>query len=175
MQPDVTGAALSVLNAGKVIGRAMAVATLVAGFAASLLVLIVLRRLRTLALIVLPLMLAGILTAASGVVLGQPFNFTNVIVLPLLIGLGVDSGIHLVMRMRDHPEGRDIFSTSTPRAILLSAMTTIASFGTLSLNAHRGTASMGELLVVGISCTLLCTLVVLPGVIALRRRAAQRV
>lgn len=175
LQPDVTGAALSVLNAGKVIGRAMAVATLVAGFAASLLVLIVLRRLRTLALIVLPLMLAGILTAASGVVLGQPFNFTNVIVLPLLIGLGVDSGIHLVMRMRDHPEGRDIFSTSTPRAILLSAMTTIASFGTLSLNAHRGTASMGELLVVGISCTLLCTLVVLPGVIALRRRAAQRV
>jgi predicted RND superfamily exporter protein len=54
-----------------------------------------------------------------------------------------------------------VASTSTPRAVVISAVTTMGSFGTLWLSAHRGMSSMGELLTIAIVITLLCTLVVL--------------
>jgi hypothetical protein len=58
-------------------------------------------------------------------------------------------------------------ATSTPRAVLFSALTTIASFGSLALSPHLGLASMGLLLTIAILCSLICTLVVLPSVLAL--------
>ncbi|MEZ5918215.1 MAG: MMPL family transporter, partial [Parvularculaceae bacterium] len=91
-----------------------------------------------------------------------PFNYANVIVLPLLLGIGVDSAIHLVMRQRQVDAGDSVYGTSTPRAVLFSALTTVASFGSLMLSPHRGTASMGELLSLAIGFTLVCTLIVLP-------------
>ena len=93
----------------------------------------------------------------------MPFNYANVIVLPLLIGIGVDSGIHLVLRHQQVAAGEGVFGTSTPRAVLFSALTTVASFGSLMLSPHRGTASMGELLSIAIAFTLICTLIVLPA------------
>jgi hypothetical protein len=86
-------------------------------------------------------------------------------VLPLLIGLGIDSAIHYVSRARDVSSGTPVIRTWTPRAVLLSGVTTMGSFGTLWLSPHRGMASMGELLAVAITITLLCTLVVLPQLI----------
>ena len=107
--------------------------------------------------------MAAVLTSATGVLLNIPFNYANVIVLPLLIGIGIDSGIHLVLRNDQIKKGEGVYGTSTPRAVLFSAMTTVASFGSLMLSPHRGTASMGELLSIAIAFTLLCTLIVLPA------------
>jgi len=106
--------------------------------------------------------MAAILTGAVAFLIDQPLNFSNVIALPLLIGLGVDSGIHLVLRQQQVRAGEALYGTSTPRAVLFSAMTTVASFGALMLSPHRGTASMGELLSIAIAYTLVCTLIVLP-------------
>jgi hypothetical protein len=126
--------------------------------------LVSLRRLDEVLLMLFPLTLAAVLTAAAGVLLDIPFNYANVIVLPLLLGIGIDSGIHLVMRRHhiDH-EHDTVFGASTPRAVVFAALTTIASFGSLMLSPHRGTASMGELLSIAIGFTLLCTLIVLPA------------
>src|SRR5690606_8514548 len=105
-----------------------------------------------------------------------PFNYANVIVLPLLLGIGVDSGIHLVMR-QEHLQHADdhVFDTSTPRAVIFSSLTTIASFGSLMLSPHRGTASMGELLSIAIAATLACTFFLLPAAFRLgsKRREKQ--
>jgi predicted RND superfamily exporter protein len=138
----------------------------------SILIFVLIRRIGFIFIVMAPILLAGVLTAAIGVLIGLPFNFANVIVLPLLIGLGVDSAIHLAMRARhmalEKPAdpGQSgmaaLFSSSTPRAVVLSAMTTIGSFGSLALSQHRGTASMGVLLMIAISITVLTTLVVLP-------------
>jgi uncharacterized protein len=117
------------------------------------------------ALVLAPLLLAGLLLLGYTVIAGSPFNFANVIVLPLLIGLGADSSIHYVMRAREEAGNHEIAETSTPRAVLLSALTTIASFGTLWLSSHRGVSSMGEHLTVAIVITLICTLLVLPQLI----------
>ena len=99
-----------------------------------------------------------------------PFNFANVIVLPLLFGLGVAGAIHLVVRERG--EGAGALATSTPRAVVFSALTTIGSFGAIALSGHPGTSSMGILLTIAVSLTLACTLVVLPALMEIMPRKA---
>jgi len=168
--PDATGSALTVLKAGETVSAAMVQATLFAAAIVSVFLWFLLRDTYMVALILAPLILAAVLTSAAGVLFDLPYNLANVIVLPLLIGLGVDSGIHLVLRTRKLGGGSAVFATSTPRAVFFSALTTIASFGSLSLSAHRGTASMGALLTIAVAFTLLCTLVVLPAVMELGRR-----
>ena len=160
---DLAGGAYQAKKAGEVISNAMLQATSIAFAVVAVFLWLLIRRVSMVALVLFPLLLAAILTAATGVLLNVPFNYANVIVLPLLIGIGVDSGIHLVMRHDQVEAGEGVYGTSTPRAVLFSALTTVASFGSLMLSPHRGTASMGELLSIAIAFTLVCTLVVLPA------------
>ena len=102
---------------------------------------------------------------------GVPFNFADVIVLPLLLGIGVDTSIHLVHRARHaEPGDRGLLQTSTANAVVFSAATTIASFGSLAFATHRGMASLGQLLTLGVTLTVICNLVVLPALLELRQR-----
>ena len=173
--PDATGGPVVVLGAGDAVSGAMRRAVLTAFAAICILLLVVLRSVIDALLVLAPLVLAALLAVASAVALGLPFNFANIIVLPLLLSLGVASGIHLVMRARSEAAGAKLTDTSTPSAVVFSALTTIGSFGTLALSAHRGTASMGALLTIAIFFTLLCTLIVLPALMAMvgRRRRYQ--
>ena len=166
--PRATGAPVEIIGGADVVARAMLQATGVAALLIAIMLFVALRRVGDVVLVLLPIALAGVLLLATTVILGIPFNFANVIVLPLLIGLGVDSGIHLVMRTREEIAAghqAELLETSTPRAVLLSALTTIASFGSLAVSSHRGTASMGELLTIAIMLTLVCTLIVLPTLV----------
>ncbi len=175
LEPEATGSALNVLRAGDIISASMLQATLLAGVVVLILLWILLRDVIIVGLILLPVILAGILTSAAGVLLDMPYNFANVIVIPLLIGLGADNGIHLALRARQMARHEAVFATTTPRAVFYSALTTIASFGALALSDHRGTASMGALLTIALGFTLLCTLLVLPSAMAVidRRRAIK--
>lgn len=172
--PDVSGGALQSEKAGEVISAAMVEATLIALGVIALFLLLLVRRVSQVALMILPLALAAALTTATGVLLDIPFNYANVIVLPLLLGIGVDSGIHLVLKNQQTRDGEDVYGTSTPRAVLFSALTTIASFGSLMISPHRGTASMGQLLSIAIFYSLLCALIVLPAAFALGERMNNR-
>jgi len=164
--PTVTGSPVQLVRSGEVVERAMLQASAAALLLVGLFLALVLRRPLELALVFLPVLLAGLWTAASTVWLAIPFNYANVIVLPLLIGLGVDSAIHLVMRRRELHGGAAIVETGTPRAVVLSALTTLGSFGTLAIADHRGIASMGQLLAISILATLFATLFVLPAAMA---------
>ncbi len=161
--PDLTGGAYQSLKAGETISTSMLQATGIAFVVVAVMLIIFIGRIRLVGLVLFPLALAAVLTAATGVLLDIPFNYANVIVLPLLIGIGVDAGIHLVLRHDQVAAGEGVYGTSTPRAVLFAALTTVASFGSLMLSPHRGTASMGELLSIAIAFTLICTLVVLPA------------
>jgi uncharacterized protein len=133
----------------------------------TVLLAIVLRNVRDLVFVLAPLGLAVLFTAASAVLLGLQLNFANVIVLPLLLGLGVSGALHVVMRWREEGEGGDFAATSTPRAVLFSALTTVASFGSLAISAHPGLASLGLLLTIAIFWSLVCNLLILPSILAL--------
>ncbi len=129
-----------------------------------LLLLVLLRSLKQTLLIIGPLLLASMLTGAANVLLNNPFNFANIIALPLLMGLGIDSSIHITHRLHGHwSEAADLLKSSTARGVFFSSLTTLCSFSSLAFTSHRGTASMGLLLAIGISFTLICTLVVLPA------------
>ncbi|MCH7929634.1 MAG: MMPL family transporter [Proteobacteria bacterium] len=161
--PSAAGGAVTITEAGRAVVRALLEAAGYAFVLVSLLLVALLRSLRDSLLVLAPLVLAAVLTVALTVVLSLPFNFANVIVLPLLFGLGVASGIHLVLREREIDPSVRLSETSTPRAVLFSGLTTIGSFCALALSSHRGTASMGLLLTIAITLTMLCALLVLPA------------
>jgi hopanoid biosynthesis associated RND transporter like protein HpnN len=134
----------------------------------SILLWFLLRRVADVLVVLAPLTLAGLITAASTVLMDRPFNFANIIALPLLLGIGVDSSLHILHRYRTAlPVDGLLLQTSTARAVLFSALTTAASFGTLAISDHAGTASMGLLLTIGIVASLLCTLIVQPAILHL--------
>lgn len=160
--PQAAGSARSVLESGRVISEAMLLAIITAWVAVAILLAVILRDTVLVSVILFSLVLAAMLTTASAILLGVPFNFANVIAVPLLVGIGADSGIHLGIRARRAKKATDVYDTSTPRAVFFSAVTTICSFGTLMFSAHRGVASMGVLLSLAIFFTLICTIIVQP-------------
>ena len=163
--PNVTGAPVEITGAAATVSSAMKTAGIAALAIVAILLIFIFRRVRDVALVFFPIVLSALLLLGYTVVFNAPFNFANIIVFPLLLGLGVDSSIHYVMRLREGGYRKTIEATSTPRAVLISALTTIGSFGTLWLSPHMGLSSMGELLTVSIICTLVCTLVVLPQIV----------
>ena len=171
LAPDAAGSPVVLLEAGNAVVRAFRQASTAALVLITVLMLLLLRSLWDVALVLVPVALSAALTTAASVLVGLPFNFANIIVLPLLLGLGVASGIQLVMRVRE--PGARLLDTSTPRAVLFSALTTVGSLGTLALSGHRGIAGMGQLLTIAIACTLLGALIVLPAMLALRARPGR--
>jgi hopanoid biosynthesis associated RND transporter like protein HpnN len=179
--PTATGGAVTVLEFGRAVVRSFREALGLAVLAVALLLWLLWRRLEDMALVLAPLGLAALLTVATSVILGMAFNFANVVVLPLLLGIGVDSGIHLVHRHRvtieaagaARPAQRELLETSTAQAVFFSALTTMASFGSLALSDHPGFASLGMLLLIGVSYTLLANLIVLPALLDLRGRSSD--
>jgi hypothetical protein len=161
--PGATGTAIIVSEASGIVVAAFLQATTLALVAIAGLLLGLYRRTAFVALTLAPLLLAALLTLAASALLGLDFNFANVIVLPLLLGLGVASSVHLVERRRQVASAAELMRTTTPRAVMFSTLTTLASFGSLAITAHRGMSSMGQLLTVAIVSTLICTLVVLPS------------
>jgi hopanoid biosynthesis associated RND transporter like protein HpnN len=168
LAPDATGSPVVILEAGNTVIAAFRDAALIAVVSIALLLAVLLRSARDIFLVFAPLTLAALLTVAASALFNLPFNFANVIVLPLLFGLGVAGAIHLVVRERS--EGAGALETSTPRAVMFSALTTIGSFGSIALSSHPGTSSMGMLLTIAISMTLACTLIVLPALMEIMPR-----
>jgi uncharacterized protein len=160
--PDASGEAIAITEGGRAVIKAFYQAGAFTFALITLVLMVVLRSVRDSLMVMAPLILAGLLTVATTVLIDVPFNFANVIVLPLLFGLGVSSGINMAVRGRQQGS-RSLLVTSTPRAVLFSALTTIGSFGSLALSTHPGMASMGLLLTAALTYTTLCTLIVLPA------------
>ena len=114
-------------------------------------------------LVILPLLLAAALTLAITVVIGMPLNYANIIALPLLLGIGVAFDIYFVMNWRAGQTHH--LQSSTARAVVFSALTTLSAFGSLALSDDPGTAEMGTLLAISLGCTLFCTLLILPALL----------
>lgn len=164
--PSATGSLILSLKSGQTIVAAFQQAFSYALIAITAVLLFLLRSLRDTMLVLIPLLLAGILLGAAMVILNTPFNFANVIALPLLLGIGVDNGIHMVRRIRQAPpKTGNPLRTTTARGVVFSALVTVCSFGNLLFASHPGMASMGLLLSVGVALTLLCTLLLLPALL----------
>lgn len=167
--PGATGEAVSQVETGRVAVAAFQQALLAAGLITMVLLVLLLRSAKDAAIVVGPLVLAAVWTGALVVLFDLQFNFANVIALPLLLGVGVDNGIHMMHHARSRPSSPNPLKSSTSRAVLFASLTTIASFGNLAFSVHVGMASMGRLLTLGMICVLIATLVVMPALLATRR------
>ncbi len=167
IDPNAAGVAVNLVGFGRATRASFEQALLSAVVIVALLLLAIWRSFAPMLLVMTPLILSSTLTVAAMVLLDIPFNFANVIVIPLLLGIGVDSGIHLVHRAEAmRGTDADLLDSTTARAVFYSALTTTMSFGTLALSSHRGLASLGIVLSIGMVLTVICNLVVLPALIA---------
>ena len=165
LAPNSTDTPVTIREAGNAVVRSFLLATLYALLAISLFMLIELKSVSDTILVLLPLALSLLITCAASAVLDIPFNFANVIVIPLLLGSGVE-GIYLIHRFRtDPPPSGNMLETSTARALFFSTLTTILSFSTLSFSPHQGMASMGKLLTICIASLMITTLIFLPALL----------
>ncbi len=161
--PNATGTPVTIQESADTVTSAFMTAGIIALAAIAILLMVVLRRIDDVALVLAPLLLAGLLTLATGVIFDMPLNYANIIALPLLLGIGVSFDIYFVMRWRAGLG--DLLQSSTARAILFSALTTGTAFGSLALSNHPGTADMGKLLTLALAYTLLCTFILLPALL----------
>ncbi len=97
--------------------------------------------------------------------LGIPLNPANTIVLPLILGIGIDDGVHVVHDFLGR-KGRYRVSPSTAAAVVLTSATTMVGFGSMMLARHRGLQSLGQVLTLGVICCLVTSLVGLPALLS---------
>ncbi|MBX6369343.1 MAG: MMPL family transporter [Rhodospirillales bacterium] len=161
--PEVSGMPPEIIEAGDAVLGAFFEALAIAGTGVALMLLVILRRpsdaLRTVA----PLGLAALLSAATCAVTGLPITFANIIILPLLLSETVSYSIYFVERWRSGAEG--LLQSSTARAVVFTALTTIDAFGSLAFSRHPGTADMGKLIAIALLWTLAATLLFLPALL----------
>ena len=122
-------------------------------------------------LVMMPPLGGGLMTFGTLALLDTNLNPANMIVLPLLLGIGVDCGIFIVHDFLAQKPGTYRISSSIINAILLTSTTTMVGFGTMMISSHYGLASLGLVLTVGVGNCLFISLLPLPAVLTLLDRA----
>ena len=161
--PDASGPAVVIYESGRAVSNAFRIATLWAMAAMAVLLGLVLRRVVDVLMVLVPLAVAALTTAAICRALGLQINFANIITLPLLLGIGVAFNIYFVVNWRKGIA--EPLQTSTSRAVLFSGVVTGSSFASLALSSHLGTAGMGLLLLTGLAVILAGTFTLLPALL----------
>jgi len=164
--PDVMGVGPETLETGAMVASSLRDALIAAVIVMVIFLTALWQRMGDMACVLFPLLLGGLLTCATMVLAGMTFNYANVIGVPLMLGIGIDTGIHLVHRSRvEGAHGEALLRTGTTRAVIYSNLTTMASFGSLCASTHLGMASMGKTLFIAILFILLANLVILPALL----------
>jgi len=132
------------------------------------------RSLRLALLGMIPLVAGGIWMVGLLRTFGMMFTFLNVMGIPLIVGIGIDDGVHIVHRYKVEgflrtPE----VLKSTGKAVLLTSLTTIAGFGSMMITTYRGFISLGALLSFGVAACFLTTMLFLPAIITLWKRRSR--
>jgi len=171
--PETTDLPIMYWESMKAVIGAFQQAIIIALITITLALLLIRRNLTDTLLVITPLTLAGLFTMASTVITDTPINFANIIALPLLLGFGVDNGIHMVEKLHHSlSEKQNIYQSSTARAMFYGALTTSSGFAGLAFSPHEGISSMGLVITMGIFWIMTCTFVVLPalGKLVLKER-----
>ena len=104
---------------------------------------------------------------------GIDLNPANMIVLPLIMGIGIDDGVHIMHDFRVQ-RGRYRLTGATATAVVMTSLTTMIGFGSLLLANHRGLQSLGRICVIGVSCCMFTSLITLPALLRLFTRDRQQ-
>ncbi|MFY9684269.1 MAG: hopanoid biosynthesis-associated RND transporter HpnN, partial [Pseudolabrys sp.] len=167
--PAAAGKPVFVIEAAATIVKAFIQAAIWSVASIALILFITLRRWTDVALTLVPLLVAIVVTLEICVLIGLQLNFANVIALPLLLGVGVAFKIYYIMAWRSGE--RNFLQSSLTRAVIYSACTTATAFGSLWFSHHPGTSSMGKLMALCLVTTLAAAVLFQPALLATQNRA----
>lgn len=174
VDPDVTGSPVQFYEYTTMLKESLQKAALYAVGVISIVLFLHFRTLSSVFLAFLPVILGSCWTLGLMGLLDIQFNPVNIMCLTLIIGIGVTSGIHILNRLAEetHP---GILTGSTGKAVLVSALTTMAGFGSLLIARHQGIASLGAVMLTGTALCMIVALVVLPAVLTLLNKVGWSV
>jgi len=163
---EFTGSAIVAQEIQRLIRRDLAVIMLLVTVSVFLILLLYFGILHKAVLAMFPVVCGCIWMLGTIRLLNIDLNFLNVVVIPMIIGVGVDNGIHLMQRFYESshiPTFRDLQMSlvRTGRALVMTSLTTMVGFGSLAFADFRGIREMGLLSIFGISYTLVAALVIL--------------
>jgi predicted RND superfamily exporter protein len=163
VDPDVTGNPVIGYESIKAMKEGYIEGGVYAFIAIVIVTFFALRRVGDTLLAILPLALGILWTAGLMWILKLQFNLANLVAVPLIIGIGVENGIHVVHRYREEGIGGPaLVAGSTGQAVALFSLTTMIGFGSLMVARYYGIFSMGLLLTVAVGSVLVASLTVLP-------------
>lgn len=171
VDPSATGVIVQVYHSGALILRSYVKAGAIALAIVFVLVWIDFRSIVDAVATLVPVAVGFAATFGVMYLFDRSINPANIIVLPLMFGIGVDDGVHIIHRYRMDRNTRPLgLSGGTGKGISLTSYTTMIGFGAMMFASHRGIAGLGFVLTVGIGMTLLACWTIMPAWLEVRRR-----
>ena len=167
IDPDATGSPLQTYESSLQMQRGFVTAAFYALAAVFLITWADFRSLIASFAALLPMFLGFAMMFGIIGLLDLPLNPANMIVLPLVVGISIDHGVHIIHDFRNRRYKRYVISSSIAAAILITTLTTFVGFGSMMTASHQGLQSLGRVFVIGAACCLLTSIVVLPALLAL--------
>ena len=169
VDPNVTGTPVQLYEYTNLLKQSYVQAAKYSLIAIALLVLVHFRSPASVLLALIPVAVGSLWLAGLMGFCHVPLNPANIMTLPLVIGIGVTNGIHILNRYAEE-HTPSILTRSTGKAVLVSGLTTIAGFGSLILGKHRGLQSLGYVMSTGLATCMIAALAFLPALLSLLPR-----
>ena len=173
IDPDVTGVPITQYESLRDMRRAFLTMAILSTGLVLVLVAIDFRRVRPVLVAMTSLAVGLLWTIGVASALGVHLNVANFFAVPILIGIGIDSAIHMLHRADECGDGPLDFR-GTRGAVIVTALTTGIGFGSLVFAQHRGLESLGLVMAIGSACCLLSTVVLLPTLTSVGRSRPGR-
>ena len=165
---NVTGSAVHMFNSTRLMTEGYIKGGIYAMVAIVIYVFFVFRNIRTVLFILIPVFAGSIWTLGIMDLTGLKLNMANLVILPLILGIGVVNGIHITHRYREEKDKNQVvLSKSTGQAVILSSLTTMIGFGSMMVADHYGVYSLGLVLSLGVFCCLIASITFLPALLKL--------
>lgn len=168
IDPNVTGTAIHMFESTRLMTEGYINGGLYAMIAIITYVSFLFRNLRTVFFVLLPVLAGSVWTVGVMELIGLKLNMANLVILPLILGIGVVNGIHITHRYREEEDKHaSVLGKSTGQAVLLSSFTTMIGFGSMMVANHYGVYSLGLVLTLGVFNCLIASVTFLPALLKL--------
>ena len=168
VDPEATGKPFTTVEGLKAMKDGLIRAGIYAFIVIATVLLLDFRRPRYTLMALAPLVFSVLATLGVMGICGFPLNPANMIAFPLILGVGVDNGVHVLhdyLRRYDRSQG--VVSHAIGRGVLVKALTTMLGFGTLMISSERGLAGLGFILTLGVGFSMMTALLVLPVILTM--------
>ena len=176
VDPNVTGTAVHMFESTRLMTEGYVKGGLYAMTAIIIYLFFLFRNARTVFFVLLPVLAGSIWTVGVMELIGLKLNMANLVILPLILGVGVVNGIHITHRYREEEDKHaSVLGKSTGQAVVLSSFTTMIGFGSLMVADHSGVFSLGLVLTIGVFNCLIASITFLPALLKLSTAKNWRV